>query len=84
MKDVRCVINYDLPSQAEDYVHRIGRTGRAGAKGYAFSLYTSKNMGIASELIQVLKSAGQTVPQKLYEYKEIAEKARAESKQIIY
>ena len=37
---VPCVINYDLPYNAEDYVHRIGRTGRAGAKGDAISLFT--------------------------------------------
>ncbi|MGO3743461.1 DEAD/DEAH box helicase [Kerstersia sp.] len=36
---VPCVINYDLPYNAEDYVHRIGRTGRAGAKGEAISFY---------------------------------------------
>ncbi len=51
VKDVKCVINYDLPSQAEDYVHRIGRTGRAGATGFSFSLFSRKNMGIAAELI---------------------------------
>lgn len=33
VKDIRHVINYDMPNQIEDYVHRIGRTGRAGAKG---------------------------------------------------
>jgi len=53
VKDVQCVINFDMPSQAEDYVHRIGRTGRAGATGFAFSLFTRKNMAIAPELIQV-------------------------------
>jgi superfamily II DNA/RNA helicase len=37
---VPCVINYDLPHSAEDYVHRIGRTGRAGAKGEAISLFS--------------------------------------------
>ena len=36
---VPCVINYDLPHSAEDYVHRIGRTGRAGASGEAISLF---------------------------------------------
>ena len=36
--DVRCVINYDLPQDREDYVHRIGRTARAGAYGDAISL----------------------------------------------
>ncbi|MFX8347290.1 C-terminal helicase domain-containing protein, partial [Acinetobacter baumannii] len=34
-----CVINFDLPFNAEDYVHRIGRTGRAGASGDALSLF---------------------------------------------
>ncbi|VCU71206.1 ATP-dependent RNA helicase RhlE [Pigmentiphaga humi] len=38
---VPCVINYDLPYNAEDYVHRIGRTGRAGASGEAISLFSS-------------------------------------------
>ena len=38
---VPCVINYDLPYNAEDYVHRIGRTGRAGASGEAIALYTA-------------------------------------------
>src|SRR3546814_8219042 len=36
---VPCVINYDLPYNAEDYVHRIGRTGRAGASGEAIAFY---------------------------------------------
>jgi ATP-dependent RNA helicase RhlE len=36
-----CVINFDLPYEAEDYVHRIGRTGRAGASGLAISLYSN-------------------------------------------
>jgi ATP-dependent RNA helicase RhlE len=35
--DLPCVINYDIPGSPEDYVHRIGRTGRAGAKGIAYS-----------------------------------------------
>jgi ATP-dependent RNA helicase RhlE len=36
---VPCVINYDLPYNAEDYIHRIGRTGRAGASGEAIAFY---------------------------------------------
>ena len=36
------VINYDLPRQAEDYVHRIGRTGRAGRNGIAISLVNAR------------------------------------------
>jgi ATP-dependent RNA helicase DbpA len=39
IKDLAAVINYDLPIDAEDYIHRVGRTGRAGKKGVAFSLF---------------------------------------------
>ncbi len=40
VKDISLVLNYDLPENPEDYLHRIGRTGRAGAKGNAISLAT--------------------------------------------
>ncbi len=53
VKDLKVVFNFDLPSQAEDYVHRIGRTGRAGAQGIAYSMFSRKNMALAGELIQV-------------------------------
>lgn len=65
MKNVELVINYDFPNNIEDYVHRIGRTGRAGAKGTAVTLFTSANAKNARELIQLLKDAGQEVPQGL-------------------
>jgi ATP-dependent RNA helicase RhlE len=42
---IELVINYDLPSQAEDYVHRIGRTARAGMKGHAISFVTPVEQG---------------------------------------
>ena len=42
---IELVINYDLPSQAEDYVHRIGRTARAGMKGHAISFVTPSQRG---------------------------------------
>lgn len=41
--DVTHVINYDIPENAEDYVHRIGRTGRAKSSGDAFTLYTAQD-----------------------------------------
>lgn len=46
------VINFDLPKNAEDYVHRIGRTGRAGAKGIALSFAASKDMGLVRQIEQ--------------------------------
>jgi len=63
--DVAQVINYDLPENIDDYVHRIGRTGRAGNKGRAIAFFTYKNRNIAQELIQLLKDANQEVPTRL-------------------
>lgn len=67
IKGVQCVINYDFPNNVEDYVHRIGRTGRAGAKGTAITFFTNSNGRSARELIQVMRDADQVVPQKLDE-----------------
>jgi ATP-dependent RNA helicase DDX5/DBP2 len=41
VKNITHVLNYDYPNNSEDYVHRIGRTGRAGAKGTAITLFTT-------------------------------------------
>jgi len=52
---VPCVINYDMPFNAEDYVHRIGRTGRAGAKGDAISLYTTQDERLLQDIEKFIK-----------------------------
>ncbi|KAF8082142.1 hypothetical protein N665_0846s0024 [Sinapis alba] len=49
--DVKYVVNYDFPGSLEDYAHRIGRTGRTGAKGTAYSFFTVANARFAKELI---------------------------------
>lgn len=41
VRDITHVLNYDYPNNSEDYVHRIGRTGRAGAKGTAITFFTT-------------------------------------------
>lgn len=41
VKNITHVLNYDYPNNSEDYVHRIGRTGRAGSKGTAITLFTT-------------------------------------------
>ena len=52
---VKHVINYDLPKEIEEYVHRIGRTGRIGNKGKATSFFQSdKDGSIARALVKVL------------------------------
>lgn len=56
------MINYDFPTGVEDYVHRIGRTGRAGATGIAFTFFTEQDWKYAPDLIKVLEGANQQVP----------------------
>ena len=52
---VPCVINYDLPFDAEDYVHRIGRTGRAGASGEAIALFTADEERFLLDIEKLIK-----------------------------
>jgi ATP-dependent RNA helicase DDX5/DBP2 len=55
VKDIHYVINYDMPKTIEDYVHRIGRTGRAGAYGTAITLFAEdEDFRLAKELVDVL------------------------------
>jgi ATP-dependent RNA helicase RhlE len=53
--ELPCVINYDLPYNAEDYVHRIGRTGRAGASGDAISLFSDKDARLLQDIEKLIK-----------------------------
>jgi ATP-dependent RNA helicase RhlE len=55
ISDLPCVINFDLPYNAEDYVHRIGRTGRAGASGDALSVYTEKDERLLTDIEKLIK-----------------------------
>ena len=54
--DLSCVINFDLPQVAEDYVHRIGRTGRAGKSGLAISLVSSLERPMLARIEKLLKT----------------------------
>lgn len=58
----RVVINYDFPTGIEDYVHRIGRTGRAGATGLAYTFFGDHDAKHAADLVKVLEGANQRVP----------------------
>ncbi|MEC5159785.1 MULTISPECIES: DEAD/DEAH box helicase [unclassified Janthinobacterium] len=53
--DLPCVINFDLPYNAEDYVHRIGRTGRAGASGDAISIFSDKDERLLLDIEKLIK-----------------------------
>ena len=65
--DVKFVINYDYPNNSEDYIHRIGRTGRKENKGTAYTLFTPGNGAKAKDLVDVLSEAKQVVNPKLVE-----------------
>ncbi|XP_073701745.1 DEAD-box helicase 3 X-linked a isoform X7 [Garra rufa] len=62
ISNVKHVINFDLPSDIEEYVHRIGRTGRVGNLGLATSFYNDKNCNITKDLLDILVEAKQEVP----------------------
>ncbi|XP_042619893.1 DEAD-box helicase 3 X-linked a isoform X12 [Cyprinus carpio] len=62
ISNVKHVINFDLPSDIEEYVHRIGRTGRVGNLGLATSFYNDKNSNITKDLLDILVEAKQEVP----------------------
>lgn len=65
---VKVVINVTFPLTVEDYVHRIGRTGRAGKDGLAITLFTEQDKSQAGGLINVLKAAKQDVPESLLRF----------------
>ena len=56
------VINYDLPKDIDDYVHRIGRTGRAGKKGLATAFFCDSDGPLARSLMEMLSETNQAVP----------------------
>ncbi|KAI9818099.1 MAG: DEAD-box ATP-dependent RNA helicase [Pycnora praestabilis] len=60
--NVTHVVNYDLPTDIDDYVHRIGRTGRAGNTGISTAFFNRGNRGVVRDLIDLLKEAHQEVP----------------------
>ncbi|KAJ6571744.1 P-loop containing nucleoside triphosphate hydrolase protein [Mycena capillaripes] len=60
--NVTHVVNYDLPSDIDDYVHRIGRTGRAGNTGVSTAFFNRGNKNIVRELVELLREANQEIP----------------------
>ncbi|XP_064393853.1 ATP-dependent RNA helicase DDX3X-like [Halichondria panicea] len=60
--NVKHVVNFDLPSDIEEYVHRIGRTGRVGNLGLATSFFNDRNRNICADLLSILVEAKQEVP----------------------
>uniref|UniRef100_A0A8C7IRF5 DEAD (Asp-Glu-Ala-Asp) box helicase 42 n=1 Tax=Oncorhynchus kisutch TaxID=8019 RepID=A0A8C7IRF5_ONCKI len=62
---IRTVVNYDVARDIDTHTHRIGRTGRAGEKGVAYTLLTSKDTSFAGDLVRNLEGANQSVSKEL-------------------
>ncbi|KPU73666.1 uncharacterized protein Dana_GF14338, isoform C [Drosophila ananassae] len=63
IKNVKHVVNFDMPNNIADYVHRIGRTGRVGNNGRATSFFdVDQDRSLAGDLINTLEGSGQEVP----------------------
>ena len=72
IKHILLVINYVCPNHLEDYVHRVGRTGRAGNKGYAITFITPDECAAANDLIRALENSNNSeVPDELRELDEL-------------
>ncbi|KAL4494663.1 hypothetical protein ABPG73_004103 [Tetrahymena malaccensis] len=83
VKDVSHVFNYDFPKVMEDYVHRIGRTGRAGAYGCAVSFLTFEDdKKISREYVQMLHDAKQEIPIDLLDLASINPRYRSQYKTV--
>jgi len=76
IKNVKYVINFDAPENVENYIHRIGRTGRAGNKGISLTFMSNRDAGIALDLIKVLERTDQPVSKML---RDMAESELAKS-----
>jgi ATP-dependent RNA helicase DDX5/DBP2 len=64
--DIKFVVNYDFPGQLEDYIHRVGRTGRAGKEGCSYTFFTREDWKHAYKFIDILEETRQKVPDDLY------------------
>ncbi len=81
VKHLILVINYDCPNHYEDYVHRCGRTGRAGNKGFAYTFITPDQHKYVGDIIKALELSKGHIPEELEDmWKTYTDKLRAEGK----
>ncbi|KAB0392315.1 hypothetical protein E2I00_008730, partial [Balaenoptera physalus] len=83
VKHLILVVNYSCPNHYEDYVHRAGRTGRAGNKGYAYTFITEDQARYAGDIIKALELSGTAVPPDLEKlWSDFKDQQKAEGKII--
>ncbi|XP_061105102.1 probable ATP-dependent RNA helicase DDX46 isoform X1 [Conger conger] len=83
VKHLILVVNYNCPNHYEDYVHRAGRTGRAGNKGFAYTFITEDQVRYAGDIIKALELSGSPVPKELEQlWLNFKDQQKAEGKSI--
>ncbi|NXC44100.1 DDX52 helicase, partial [Penelope pileata] len=75
-KGVNMVINYDLPTSAVEYIHRIGRTGRAGHTGKAVTFFTEDDKPLLRSIANVIQRAGCPVPDYIKHFPKLQSKQK--------
>lgn len=66
VSDITHVVNFDFPKDLTDYIHRVGRTGRAGKKGNALSFISLQEDGkVCERLVELLRESNQEIPDDL-------------------
>lgn len=70
-KGVKLVINYDFPNSMISYIHKVGRTGRAGQTGRAITFFTDEDKPLLKSLANVLKVSGCDVPEWIFGLKDM-------------
>lgn len=80
INDLKYVINYDLPEQAESYVHRIGRTGRAGNSGMAISYCSYQEIPLLKDIEKLIKMKIDVLDNEKYPLIDKTEKAKKEKR----
>lgn len=83
ISNLQSVINFDAPKTFENYIHRSGRTGRAGARGTVFTILSRKNLEIIDSLIDFLEERELKVPSFLYQYSSKTSKGARKDKKTI-
>ncbi|XP_032052754.1 probable ATP-dependent RNA helicase DDX46 [Aythya fuligula] len=83
VKQLMLVVNYSCPNHYEDYVHRAGRTGRAGNKGFAYTFITEDQARYAGDIIKALELSGNPIPTDLEKlWADFKDQQKAEGKLI--
>ncbi|XP_046847023.1 LOW QUALITY PROTEIN: probable ATP-dependent RNA helicase DDX46 [Xenia sp. Carnegie-2017] len=84
VKQLVLVINYDCPNHYEDYVHRCGRTGRAGNKGTSYTFITPEQGKFTSDIVKAFELSGTEAPEDLKSFlRQYKEERKAEGKSIV-